>query len=88
MEGHLPKVRSGGRDSPHGVTVNAVAPALVAGTGMIPGDGEEERRAVGRISASRFGKPEEVAEAALMLATNPFITVETVFSVDGGLYPR
>jgi NAD(P)-dependent dehydrogenase (short-subunit alcohol dehydrogenase family) len=55
---------------------------------MIPADGEEERRAVGRISASRFGKPEEVAEAALMLATNPFITVETVFSVDGGLYPR
>lgn len=73
--------------APHGVTVNAVAPALIAQTGMISGDGEEERRAAGRIPVGRFGKPEEVAEAVLMLAANPFVTAQTV-SVDGGLYPR
>lgn len=71
----------------HGVTVNAVAPALIAGTGMISGDGEDERRAAERIPAGRFGKPEEVAEAVLMLANNPFVTAQTI-SVDGGLYPR
>lgn len=73
--------------APHGVTVNAVAPALIAQTGMISGDGEEEKRAAGRIPVGRFGKPEEVAEAVLMLAANPFVTAQTV-SVDGGLYPR
>lgn len=73
--------------APQGVTVNAVAPALIAQSGTISGDGENERRAAGRIPVGRFGKPEEVAETALMLATNPFITAQTV-SVDGGLYPR
>ena len=74
--------------SPHGVTVNAVAPALIGQTGMIPGSAEEaEERVVGTIPVGRFGRPEEVAEAVLMLAANPFITAQTL-SVDGGLHPR
>ena len=72
--------------APHGVTVNAVAPALIEQTGMIPGDAEDEKRLVG-VPVGRFGKPEEVAEAVLMLVSNPFITAQTV-SVDGGLHPR
>jgi 3-oxoacyl-[acyl-carrier protein] reductase len=74
--------------SPHGVTVNAVAPALIGQTGMIPGSAEEaEERVVGKVPVGRFGRPEEVAEAVLMLAANPFITAQTL-SVDGGLHPR
>ena len=72
--------------APHGVTVNAVAPALIEQTGMIPGDAEDKKR-LGGVPVGRFGKPEEVAEAVLMLVSNPFITAQTV-SVDGGLYPR
>ena len=53
---------------------------------MIPGDAEDKKR-LGGVPVGRFGKPEEVAEAVLMLVSNPFITAQTV-SVDGGLYPR
>jgi 3-oxoacyl-[acyl-carrier protein] reductase len=73
--------------APSGVTVNAVAPALIEETGMIPGDTESDRQRVSQIPVGRFGRPEEVAEAVLMLATNPYITAQTI-SVDGGLYPR
>ena len=72
--------------APHGVTVNAVAPALIGQTGMIPGDAGDEERLAG-VPVGRFGKPEEVAEAVLMLASNSFVTAQTV-SVDGGLHPR
>ncbi|HEX8035214.1 MAG TPA: SDR family NAD(P)-dependent oxidoreductase [Ktedonobacterales bacterium] len=72
--------------APHGVTVNAVAPALIGQTGMIPG-GPEDERLLANVPVGRFGKPEEVADAVFMLVANPFITAQTI-AVDGGLYPR
>lgn len=72
--------------APHGVTVNAVAPALIEETGMIPGDTDWGQLS-GQVPVGRLGRPEEVAEAVLMLTANPFITAQTI-SVDGGLHPR
>ena len=72
--------------APHGVTVNAVAPALIEETGMIPGDTDGGQLS-GQVPVGRLGRPEEVAEAVLMLTANPFITAQTI-SVDGGLHPR
>lgn len=72
--------------APHGVTVNAVAPALIE-TGMLPGDDEARKELAGRIPVGRLGRPEEVTEAILSLVSNPFVTAQTV-SVDGGMHPR
>jgi 3-oxoacyl-[acyl-carrier protein] reductase len=72
--------------APHGVTVNAVAPALIADTGMIPGGPEAERDLVPRIPVGRLGKPEDVVEAILMLVVNSYMTNHTLM-VDGGMYP-
>ena len=38
-----------------------------------------------RIPLGRFGDPEEVAQVAVMLASNAFITGQTI-NVNGGLY--
>jgi 3-oxoacyl-[acyl-carrier protein] reductase len=69
--------------APHGVTVNAVAPALIAETGMLPG---AEQELVPRIPVGRLGKPEDVVEAIMMLVVNSYMTNHTVL-VDGGMYP-
>ena len=73
--------------APHGVTVNAVAPALIAGTGMLPGGPEAERDLISHIPAGRLGKPEDVVEAIMMLIVNSYMTNQTIL-VDGGMYPR
>ena len=73
--------------APHGVTVNAVAPALIEGGETLPGDEESRRQLAGRVPVGRLGSSEEVAEAVLSLVSNPFITAQTV-SVDGGMHPR
>ena len=67
-----------------GVTVNALAPALVAGTAMLPGDPEELRA---RIPAGRLGRPEEVADLAAAVLRNAYLTNQ-VIGLDGGIYPR
>lgn len=72
--------------APHGVTVNAIAPALVE-TGMLPGDTETRKELAGNIPVGRLGRPEEVAEAIFSLVSNPYVTAQTI-SVDGGMYPR
>jgi 3-oxoacyl-[acyl-carrier protein] reductase len=64
-----------------GITANAIAPALV-NTEMVtsnPGARAE------LIPMGRFGTVEEVAAAALLLATNGYITGQTL-SVNGGWY--
>jgi 3-oxoacyl-[acyl-carrier protein] reductase len=66
-----------------GVTVNAIAPGFVE-TEMLPGDPAELGK---RIPIGRVGRPEEVAELALAVLTNGFITSK-VFPIDGGMYPR
>ena len=69
----------------HGITVNAIAPAQID-TRMTQTLPEEARqRRVERIPLGRFGEPEEVAKAALFLASDEarFITGHTL-PVDGG----
>jgi 3-oxoacyl-[acyl-carrier protein] reductase len=67
-----------------GVTVNAIAPALIEGTGMLPG-GSDELRA--RIPVGRLGTPEEVADLAVAVLRNGYLTNQ-VLTVDGGIYSR
>jgi 3-oxoacyl-[acyl-carrier protein] reductase len=73
--------------APYGVTVNALAPALIEGGATLPGDEEAHRQLATRIPVGRLGRPEEVAEAVLLLIANAFITSQTIV-IDGGLYPR
>ena len=72
--------------APHGVTVNAIAPALVE-TEMLPGDAEARNELAGKVPVGRLGRPEEVAEAIFSLVSNPYVSAQTI-SVDGGMYPR
>jgi 3-oxoacyl-[acyl-carrier protein] reductase len=72
------------RFAPFGITVNALAPALIADTGMILGDPEELSR---RIPVGRLGRPAEVADLAIAVLRNPYLTNQ-VISLDGGLHPR
>jgi 3-oxoacyl-[acyl-carrier protein] reductase len=64
-----------------GITVNAIAPALIA-TAMIA-DNPKARPEV--VPVGRFGTSEEVADAALMLARNGYMTGQTI-NVNGGWY--
>jgi 3-oxoacyl-[acyl-carrier protein] reductase len=64
-----------------GITVNAIAPALIE-TEMIA-DNPKIRPEL--IPIGRFGTGEEVAEVAVMLACNSYITGQTM-NVNGGLY--
>jgi 3-oxoacyl-[acyl-carrier protein] reductase len=64
-----------------GITVNTICPALVI-TDMVS---ESLRAKPELIPVGRFGRVEEVAEAALMLAGNGYVTGQTI-QVNGGLY--
>jgi 3-oxoacyl-[acyl-carrier protein] reductase len=67
-----------------GITVNALAPALITETGMLPGDPEELRQ---QVPVGRLGQPGEVADMAAAILSNPYLTNQ-VISLDGGMYPR
>jgi 3-oxoacyl-[acyl-carrier protein] reductase len=62
-----------------GITVNAVAPSLIE-TDMM----KDQHNLVSRIPVGRFGKPEEVAQAVMMLLDNPYMTGQTV-AMSGGM---
>jgi len=64
-----------------GVTVNAIAPALIE-TGMIAGNPNVKKEL---IPVGRFGAPDEVAEVAILLASNAYMTGQTI-NVNGGWY--
>jgi 3-oxoacyl-[acyl-carrier protein] reductase len=64
-----------------GITANAIAPALIE-TEMITSN---PKARPDRVPVGRFGKVEEVADVVVMLATNGFITGQTI-SVNGGWY--
>jgi 3-oxoacyl-[acyl-carrier protein] reductase len=64
-----------------GITANAIAPALVE-TEMVTGN---PTASPGLIPVGRFGRVDEVAEVALMLARNGYITGQTI-NVNGGWY--
>ncbi|GAA4558633.1 SDR family NAD(P)-dependent oxidoreductase [Planotetraspora kaengkrachanensis] len=67
----------------HGVTVNAIAPALIEDTAMMPTTGQSP----GAIPVGRFGRPEEVADLAMAMLRNGYLTNQVV-SLDGGMHPR
>jgi 3-oxoacyl-[acyl-carrier protein] reductase len=64
-----------------GITVNAIAPALVE-TEMVTSNPNARPD---RIPMGRFGLPAEVADVAVMLATNGYMTGQTV-NVNGGWF--
>ncbi|MEU6379026.1 SDR family NAD(P)-dependent oxidoreductase [Streptomyces sp. NPDC046909] len=70
-----------------GVTVNALAPALVGGTGMLPADAGEGGKLPAPIPVGRLGTPDEVAAMATSMVTNGYLT-NKVITLDGGLHPR
>jgi 3-oxoacyl-[acyl-carrier protein] reductase len=64
----------------HGITVNAVAPSLID-TEMIAAMRAESEA---RIPVGRLGMAEEIAAAVVMVASNAYMTGQTV-AVNGGL---
>ena len=72
--------------APHNIQVNAIAPGPIA-TKMTEEWGDELTKAfIEKIPLKRYGTPQDVAEAALFLASNrsDFITGE-IIDVNGGL---
>jgi 3-oxoacyl-[acyl-carrier protein] reductase len=69
----------------HHITVNAIAPAQVDTRLTRTLRGDARRRRVERIPMGRFGEPDEVARAALFLASDDasYVTGHTL-AVDGG----
>jgi len=67
-----------------GVTVNAIAPALIGDTGMLAGDEAELGQ---RVPVGRLGRPAEVADLAVAVLRNPYLNSQ-VISLDGGIYPH
>jgi 3-oxoacyl-[acyl-carrier protein] reductase len=72
------------RVASEGITVNAIAPALIENTDMLPGDPGELSS---RIPVGRLGRPEEVADLAMAVLDNGYVTNQ-VMSIDGGMHPR
>jgi 3-oxoacyl-[acyl-carrier protein] reductase len=66
-----------------GVTVNAIAPALIEQTGMLPGDPGNLAESV---PVGRLGTPAEVADLAVAMLRNAYLTNQVV-SIDGGIHP-
>jgi 3-oxoacyl-[acyl-carrier protein] reductase len=64
-----------------GITVNAIAPALIE-TEMVTNN---LNATAARIPLGRFGRADEVASVAVMLAANGYITGQTI-NVNGGWY--
>ena len=64
------------------VRVNGVAPGVV----LLPEGSEPElsELLLRRIPQGRFGRPEEIAEAVLLLAEGPAFITGTILPVDGG----
>lgn len=67
------------------IRVNAIAPGMIVSdmTGALPEKTQEE--ILKNIPLSRFGEASEIADVALFLAGNDYITGQTI-TVDGGLY--
>lgn len=71
-----------------GITANAVAPGYIA-SDMTASLGDEQRRQIlSSIAAGRLGKPEDVAEVVLFLASEKaaYVNGQTI-RVDGGMGP-
>jgi 3-oxoacyl-[acyl-carrier protein] reductase len=69
-----------------GVTVNALAPALIGDTKMFPVDPETATTPV-PIPVGRANRPTEVADMAIAMLRNGYLTNKVV-TLDGGILPR
>jgi 3-oxoacyl-[acyl-carrier protein] reductase len=67
----------------NGVTFNAVAPALIADTTMLPQGGDELKA---RVPVGRLGRPDEIASVVEVMVANGYIT-NKVWAIDGGCHP-
>ena len=77
--------------APMGVQVNAIAPGYIAtnNTAALQGDETRSRQILERIPTGRWGRPEDIAGAAVFLASSAsdYITGQ-VLAVDGGWLAR
>jgi 3-oxoacyl-[acyl-carrier protein] reductase len=64
-----------------GITANSVAPALIETEMLL----DNPNRRPDLFPVGRFGRPEEVADVVVMLASNGFITGQTI-NVNGGWF--
>jgi 3-oxoacyl-[acyl-carrier protein] reductase len=69
-----------------GVTVNSLAPALVGATKMFPANLDTGVPPV-PIPVGRVGRPDEIADMAIAMLRNGYLT-NKVITVDGGIVPR
>jgi 3-oxoacyl-[acyl-carrier protein] reductase len=69
-----------------GVTVNTIAPALVTGTRILPVDPENPDAMPMPVPVGRLGTTEEVADLAVAMLRNGYLTNKTI-TLDGGLLP-
>jgi 2-deoxy-D-gluconate 3-dehydrogenase len=77
--------------APEGVQVNAIAPGYIAtnNTAALQADETRNRQIMERIPAGRWGRPQDIAGAALFLASpaSDYVTGH-VLAVDGGWLAR
>jgi 3-oxoacyl-[acyl-carrier protein] reductase len=75
--------------APHGVTVNAVAPAAIDGPMVASVPPERIRAMLETIPVGRLGKPEEVAAlVAYLLSGEAGFTTGATYDVNGGMLMR
>lgn len=77
--------------APHGVNVNAIAPGYTAtdNTAALRDDPERSKALLDRIPAGRFAEPDEMAGAAVFLASDAASYCHgSVLTVDGGWLAR
>jgi 2-dehydro-3-deoxy-D-gluconate 5-dehydrogenase len=77
--------------APHGVNVNGIAPGYIAtdNTQALRDDPERSSAILERIPAGRWGRPEDLAGAAVFLASSASDYVHgTIVTVDGGWLAR
>lgn len=77
--------------APYGITVNAVAPGIIAswrGQKVLSGLDERQRQAMAAgVPMRRVGQPEEVSEIVVALCTDELTYVTgAVFDINGGMY--
>ena len=74
--------------APKGITVNAVAPGFIETEMLTRVPDKVRERLLAQIPMRRFGRPDEVAQAILFLASEKasYITGH-VLNVNGGMYP-
>lgn len=75
----------GGNVAKKGITVNAIAPALIEDTAMLPGGGDDAKLKE-KIPVGRLGRPEEIAETVMWMVNTSYLTRKIV-PVDGGFHP-